>query len=380
MNGAATPSSAAQAAKPAALGVWMAEMEASISSKSSEERVAALRSVTALFVTQSPVLSEDNVALFDDVMARLLDEVSQVAQEEVSTRLAALPNAPLHTIRSLARGPIDVARPVLTQSPRISDSDLVDIITRFDEDHRLAITHRSLLSTTVTDALVAEGGQEVLRSVARNAGAAFSENGMTSLVARSAGDEVLQIAIGRRSDVPEKHLDAILARASERVREGIVPHLSEAQRQAMGGMLARAAQTVAASYRKQAIDYTSARPDIDRLQREDGLNEDTVSAFARDGKLAHVVLALAALTRLPPAVMEGVALGEKTESILIVCRALAFRWSSTRSLVAMGRGNLGELELESLAAAYARMSHATAGRIVRFLAVQQAAAREGPPP
>jgi uncharacterized protein (DUF2336 family) len=381
MTGAVDPktvASATVASTPAAGGLsnWMEEVETTISAKSSSERVAALRNVTSLFLSQSPALAGEAVALFDDVLTRLVNEVNEAAQLELANKIAALPNAPMRTIRTLSQASIAVASPVLTQSPRLTDLDLVEIVKSFGDDHRIAISRRRLLSTAVTDALVAEGGREVLRTVVRNAGAEFSGQGFSVLLAKSTQDDTLQMALGKRGDLPETVLTELLATATEKVRAAITPYLTEAQRAAIANVLAKAGHSVASNLRRQQLDYGVARAAVEAIQKTETLGEDQTAAFAREGKAAHVIVALSVLTRLPVPVVEAVVLGEKTESILIICRSLDFRWSNTKPLVALGRGALGEIELDDLANAFQRMTHATAGRIVRFLAVQQAAARE----
>ena len=60
------------------------------------------------------------------------------------------------------------------------------------QDHLLAISKRDTLSERVTDVLVNRGDQVVVRSVAGNDGARFSEGGLTRLLDKARGDAILR--------------------------------------------------------------------------------------------------------------------------------------------------------------------------------------------
>ena len=70
---------------------------------------------------------------------------------------------------------IAVAGPVLAQSPRLAEADLVDIARTKSQAHLLAISGRAGIGEAVTDVLVRRGDREVVRSVADNQPAQLSE-------------------------------------------------------------------------------------------------------------------------------------------------------------------------------------------------------------
>src|SRR6516225_3201312 len=83
-----------------------------------------LRHVTDLFVLRAPLLSEDEISLYDDVIIRLMVEVEMAAKALLSMRLAPISNSPRQTIKSLAFDDhIEVAGPVLIQSERLTEAD-----------------------------------------------------------------------------------------------------------------------------------------------------------------------------------------------------------------------------------------------------------------
>ena len=86
------------------------------------------------------------------------------------------------------------------------------------QDHLLAISARENLPASVTDVIIDRGEDKVIRRLAKNAGAQFSDNGYSSIVARAEGDDELVEILGLRIDIPAKLLRDLLQRAKETVR------------------------------------------------------------------------------------------------------------------------------------------------------------------
>ncbi len=99
---------------------------------------------------------------------------------------------------------IEVAGPILSQSNRLSDEDLLAIASDNSQDRLLAISKRSSLSEKVSDVLVTHGNRDVVLSVTRNEGARFSDAGYGKLVDRSINDDVLAICVSMRKDIPQR--------------------------------------------------------------------------------------------------------------------------------------------------------------------------------
>ncbi len=104
------------------------ELEDAIKSGTSEKRVETLRRVTDLFLNDADRLNETQIGLFDDVLCHLIKRIETKALVELSEHLAPVDNSPIEVIRRLARNDeITIAGPVLSQSARLTTSDLVEI-------------------------------------------------------------------------------------------------------------------------------------------------------------------------------------------------------------------------------------------------------------
>ncbi len=171
--------------------------------RSSDKRRELLRGVTDMFLAEIDRAGTAESEAFDRVACLVSDQVATEDRAELAERLGPVAKAPHGIIKKLASDDSPtVAAPVLSQSPVLTDTDLVEITEDKTEDHRLAISQRLTVSEAVTDSLTRWGHAPVLRSVSANKGARFSEAGAMRLVERGAGDPEVLRNIGQRSDLP----------------------------------------------------------------------------------------------------------------------------------------------------------------------------------
>ena len=113
---------------------------------------------------------------------------------------------------------IEVAGNVLANSSRLGTDVLVEIASSKGQDHLLAISGRPNLPAAVTDVIVDRGEGQVIRKLANNAGAQFSEAGYSNIVARASADDELVEILGLRGDLPANCMRDLLRRAKDAVR------------------------------------------------------------------------------------------------------------------------------------------------------------------
>ena len=157
------------------------EVEAAIKIGSAANRLDTAKRVTDLFLLSAGSLNSEQIDLFDEVLERLVKTIeiraiadisARIALAEMSAQLAPVARAPRNVIRRLARNDeISVAAPVLAESARLRDEDLVEIAGTKSEAHLLAISSRWWLKEIVTDALLARRYPSVSRRIIKNPGA-----------------------------------------------------------------------------------------------------------------------------------------------------------------------------------------------------------------
>ena len=179
------------------------ELDAALSKASDSQHLTILRRVTDLFLDGSKAFSDDQVAIFDDVIGRLIEKTDHPALIELSARLAPLGNAPVNVIAHLSgNDDFAVSGPILEKSNLLTDQTLAEIAGTKSQKHLAAIAGRTQLSETVTDFLVDRGSPEVAHKVTGNLGARLSELGFVKLIGRAKNDKALAVAIANRTDMP----------------------------------------------------------------------------------------------------------------------------------------------------------------------------------
>jgi uncharacterized protein (DUF2336 family) len=356
----------------------ISELEDAIQSGSKDKRVDSLRRITDLFVADADRLNDQQIDVFDDVLCHLIKRIEGKALEELSRRLAPINQAPNDVVRRLARNDdIAVAAPILTQSTRLTDNDLIEIANTKPQAHLLAISARSQIGATVTDVLLHRGDRDVFHKLAGNSGASFSENGFATLVKHSERDEQLAEKVGLRLDVPLRLFRELLLRATEAVRSRLMALAGPESREQIQRVLAAIAEDAQheAGFQNQH-DYTAAQAHALAMRAAGELNEAAIFEFAKTGHYADLVAALALLCGSPLPLVESLLQNGSREAILVPCKAAGLQWPTVRVIMACRSvGNVAsEHDLDSARTDYFKLSQASAQRVLRFWQVRQTAA------
>lgn len=343
----------------------IAELEDAVRSGSSDKRVSTLRQVTDLFLHDGERLSEDQIKLFDNVLCHLVTRVENRARAELSARLAPIDYAPFEVIQHLARdNEISVAGRVLATSSRLRTSDLVEIASTKGQDHLLAISGRTNLPEAVTDVIVDRGGRKVIRRLADNASARFSDTGYSKIVARSEADAELIEILGLRVDLPLKLLRDLLKRATDAVRDRLMalapPELKEE--------ISRVLKAISTAAQENARDFSRAETLVKRLKDANELNDDAIIGFAETKKFDEVAASLAILGSVPTEMMARLLEGPRSDLILIPCKSGGLSWVTVESILCNrpSKQTIGETTLRVAAKDYSKLSLETAQRTLRF--------------
>jgi uncharacterized protein (DUF2336 family) len=360
-------------ASPASL---IPELEDVLAHGSAERRVLTLQRITTLFLAGADRFTEDHVRVFDDVLGRLIAEIEAKARAELANRLAPVRNAPVQVVRRLATDDdISVAGPVLVQSRRLGDADLVDIARSKSQAHLLAISTRSAIAEPVTDVLIERGDREVARSVAQNRAARLSEGGFSTLVERAEADGDLAEKVGSRPDIPPQLFRELLSRATEVVQQRLLASATPEMQAEISRVLAKVSTEVGASSGPR--DFSAARRTIEALRQDGRLNEGQLVEFAKSGKYEETVAALTQLCSVPLEVIDRLMSGDRPDPVLILCKAGGWGWQTARAIIVSrpAAKTTSSQALDTAFANFERLSPATAQRVMRFWQARPLAAR-----
>jgi uncharacterized protein (DUF2336 family) len=358
-------------------GSFVGEVEDAVASGDPIKRVDTLRRMTSLFVEQAPNLKEAHVTVFDEVILRLARDLEFKARVELSERLAAVPNAPLKVVRDLAFDQdIKVAGPVLERSSRLEEDDLVAIAYDRGQDHLFALSRRSTLSERVTDILVDRGDQRVVRSVAHNEGARFSERGFTQLMTRARGDEMLQGILKTRRDIPPRQMQELVAIAREKVRESLREEYANTADEVFDAAVDEAAEAAAETIQPTILvnDFEAATAAVRQKSRSGGLVEDDVVDWIRAGQMEEALAAMAHLAGIPVEMVARAYHAAHYDPLLFIVRSIKFGWGTFKLLLTVKAGRQPSSDVvKSAFDSFQQLSVQTAQRVVRFTAVREQA-------
>jgi uncharacterized protein (DUF2336 family) len=353
------------------------ELEVAISAGSAERRVETLRRVTDLLLGDADRLNDDQIAVFDDVLGKLIERIETRALVELSSRLAPIGNAPIETIRRLAwSDKIAVAGPVLSGSARLASNDLVKIATTKSQPHLLAISGRRELDETVTDVLVERSNREVKYTLANNEGARFSETGFATLVKSAETDQSLAEMIGLRLDLPLRLLRDLLLKATEAVRARLLavapPETREEIRKTLGKISSEVGEELAAPR-----DFTKALQVVESMRKQGTLDEAALLAFAAARRYEEVVAALSILCSGSIGLVAPLMRSVRSDGLLIACKAAGLKWSTVKAILEgrVAGHAISDLKLAEAKSDFLHLSQANAQRTFRFWQVRHGASK-----
>jgi uncharacterized protein (DUF2336 family) len=319
---------------PAAKSGLALEIQTALRSGSKEARAELLLRLVGRLVTGSPRLDIYQVAIFDDAVARLLGRVELPTRVEVATRLAHFGTPLPVTLNRLARDDIAAARPVLAGKNSLSDAELGDVARIKGDGHLFALAAREHVCDRVTEVMVERGGVQVLRRLASNRGAKFSETGLSRMVAKAAMDEELASMVGLRGDLPPHVLEQLLWETTDDVRNRLVAGASPDLRQLIEQTLARIYRELEISdadrQRLQAIEQ--------EMRTRQPPDEEAIVAFAVNGRMLDLTAAISILSGARLDLISRILLGPRVDLVLIACRCAGLGWDTIEPILIHRRG------------------------------------------
>jgi len=353
---------------------FLQDLDEAVSRGTAESRKRALRHATDLLIAGR--YSDEEIWVFGEVIGRIADEIEVAARAQIAKRLANFDSAPINIIHKLAfDDSIEVAGPVLRDSERLDDNALVANAQTKSQSHLLAISKRKSIEKTVTDVLVTRGNQEVVKSVASNAGARFSEFGFLHLIKRAEGDSILADQLGLRKDIPRRLFQQLIAKASDDVRKRL-----QRERPTMVDQIQTSVTDVAgalqAKFGPVSRSYFVAKRVVATQHQQGNLNENSISGYARSHRFEEVTIGLSLLCSLPSDVIERALVDKNREMLLVLTKALDFSWATTMALLFLGAKDhrITAQDLNDLEGEFGRLNIETSRSVLKFYQSRKSAA------
>jgi len=342
----------------------ISDIESAMHGASDAKRNDVLRRVTDLFIEQSDSIAPEQTALFDGVMGHLITHIESRAVVELSRRLASVANAPVDTIRSLARhDDLEISGPILASSKRLTDDDLIEIAKTKSNGHLAKISDRSHLKEAVTDILIDRGESDVAHGLAANLNARFSNIGMSTLVMRADGDDKLTESIARRADIPPHIYRQLLAQATEIVRKKLLKSASPNQQNLIKQILTEVSAQVATN-EITAQAKAKAQRLFEPFSQDTELLKIKIIEYSNLKCIAEVSAGLSALSGVPFDQIATLFRASNGFGLMVLCKTLAMDWHSAYAVILASQ--VTEQQLKELGEQYNALSVTSAQRLFRF--------------
>lgn len=285
------------------------------------EREQLFRNMAQLFSYVSDRCDDEQVAQYDEVLCQLAELVEVEARAHVAKLLAPLDRAPGTVVVKLANDDIEVARPLLEFSNVLSDDDLIDIVSKHSEEHRVAIAGRPSVNERVGEAIVEHGGTASVVRLVRNNTAEFDRATLEKLVERATRDAEIAADLRGRHDIDWKSLRNEIDQAAGKVLQS----LGDVDRSIDPVAAGKVNNVVYNRIRNRAgfnaqewkVAYNQVRGLADRKQ----LDDRALARFARFGYGHHAAAAMAVMLSVSPEIVVKWLAGQDYVAVTVALRA-----------------------------------------------------------
>lgn len=167
---------------------------------SPEQRALATRKICEQIDQRD--LSESERVYATKILDHLANDVAELVRKSLAVTLQNSPNLPHDLALRLARDVDAVAAPVLTNSPVLTEEDLVEIVLAGSPSKQIAVANRNELSSGLTEVIAMYGCRDAVETVALNEGASFSDDAYAGVLSRFDADEGIKGALIGREELP----------------------------------------------------------------------------------------------------------------------------------------------------------------------------------
>lgn len=341
--------------------------------KSSEKRRQLMGRVADHFVEGSEDYTTKELNLFGQVISRLLKETDIKSRSELCEKISRNTNTPHDLALQLASEEIEVARPMLENSPNLTANDLLSLVESQGTGHRVAISHRSDLNEQVTDELIKHGECEVLRAIAGNKSAAISDWGFGAIAEQASEDAEIQNHLASREDMSLAAAKKVIPLLAPEAQQKLIILLENADDELMA-LLDRAVRDTSVNnieIKRKRIDAKLLLADIRSGERS---LDSVVSYLAKQDRPMDCAIVLSKLSRIPEEQVANTLLKLNGEGIVLLCKALGVGREAFHDLALMryARLNLPSSKADELTLVFEDVDTATAQRTLRFVKVRSA--------
>jgi len=340
---------------------------------SSEARRELLREVTGSLGSRASVLSGEDAAELDRILASVAADFSVEVRTEFAKLVAASTTRFCHSAEQFALDEIEVAAPVLRHSQSLSEDVLLRVVNEKSQQHLMAVTQRSTVSPLVSHALVERGGDEVVSSLLGNEGAAIADNTYDMVMERADASPALQAGLVRRKSVLLDLLNELYLKTEADLRREILAKFGEVKPEELEKAFERSRSRVTTRYRRLPEDMADARKRLAALEAQRLLVPPVLASLLREGLASRTafILSFAKLADVEFEVVQQAVDAPDLDTLALLSRGANFdRGLFVTLAVGLDKSSTGLAKAEQYGALYESVPVQAAQRALRFWKVR----------
>ena len=297
--------------------------------------------VASLYRIQGAGLNTRERELMREILRRLTRDVEMAIRIALAQRLAEDTTTPHDLIMLLVDDTIEVARPLILNSPLLTESDVLRLIAEAGVAHQEAVAGRPNIGIAVTDALVKAGHDSVLLALVRNVTARISDNSFATLVEKSKALTGLQAPLVRRPDLPPK----LATNMCEWVSDALKAHI-KANYTLAPENLETALTNAKLAVRSEPVGPTDAPADsahklVEKLAASGQLKAGFLMRVLSQGQTDLFDLAFAKLMNMDLAAFRTAFYERGASAVALACRAASIDRSVFATIFNLSRQSRG---------------------------------------
>jgi len=245
----------------------------------------------------STTLTEAELQLATDIVRVMSRDVELAVRRALSENLRRAKHLPHDVAVRLAEDVEAVALPILSDSPVLTDADLLAIVHQGSGAKQAAIAGRDNVSEQVADALTTKGSEAAIAALMGNATARITEASLGTAIDRFAASERVKASMVHRTNLPASIAERLVVLVSDKLQSYLVGHHELP--------LSLATDMVLQSRERATLHFSlgSSEQELERLVRQMHRNQRLTPLLVLRalclGDLAFFEMALAMMAHIP---------------------------------------------------------------------------------
>jgi len=317
-------------------------------------------------------------ALLSSIFMSLVVEAERDIRHRLSEKLAAADWAPNALVNVLALDDIEIARPIIAQSPVLKELDLVRLLVEATIEHQIEVARRPRLSATVVGAILEQAEPAVLTALASNHTAELSPKDMEELVEASRQIAAMRTPLSQHPKLTDELAKRLYLWVGLALRQGLAERfrldvtvldqaLAASMSEAQHGLPTDDLPRTAREGEREAMEQRL----IDKLHSAGQLRPGYLIRALREGRLGLFAGALAILGRFDASHVRATLDSDRPELLALACAAVGIDRSVFPDILEMtrnlndGRPGGGAEGARKASVAFAPVSAEVAGAAFR---------------